>query len=216
MVLLDQPLLWAVPELRRRLAEQAARHVEASTAAEPPARQACVATEHPEPVNEPAEGRAACPCVAVQAPASAAGGAAGGAAVDWQPGPGARAAAGPAACPAGGPAIVVADAAARHLDPGEDVAGAAGGAASTSGHVCAAGYTWELPAGVQARHNQHHLACKTLVQLPVCRRRQPQGAEPALTGSEGRSSCQCMMRQPPFQVPLPEVFSTLAPPLQIE
>ena len=158
VVLLDQPLLWAAPELRRRLAEQAAPRFKASAAAEPPARQGCVAAEQPEAAGETAGGEAACLCVAEQAPAFAAEGAAGGAAADWQPGPGARAAGQPAASRAGGPAIVVADAAARHRDPGEDAAGAAGRSASTSGRTyAAAGYTWELPAGVQARHSKPHL-----------------------------------------------------------
>ena len=158
VVLLDQPLLWAAPELRRQLAEQAAPRVEANPAAELRVRQACVAAEQPKARGEPAGSAAPRLHEAEQVPASAADRAAGGAAADWQPGPGVRAAGQLAACSAGGPVIVVADAAARHLDPGEDAAGSAGGVASTSGRVCAAGYTWELPAGVQVRHIKRSLA----------------------------------------------------------
>ena len=172
LVLLDQPLLWAAPELRRRLAEQAAPHSESSSAAEPSsAAELSSAAEKPSAVEPPtgqarvaaelggevAGGLAPSVQVPEQAPASTAGRPAGGGAADGQPGPGICAAARPAARPVGGPApaIVVAGAAARHLDPGEDAAGAAGSAADASGRMCAAGYTWELPAGVQASHRKH-------------------------------------------------------------
>ncbi|KAK9821112.1 hypothetical protein WJX81_007441 [Elliptochloris bilobata] len=82
VVLLDQPLLWAVPELCRRLAGQAALDPEFSSA--------------------------------------------------------------------GGAAIVLAEAAARHLEPGAGGAGTPDCTFCASGRVTAAGYTWELPAGVQA------------------------------------------------------------------
>ena len=153
LVLLDQPLLWAAAELRRQLAIQAAPRLESAAAAEPPAGQACLAAEHPGPGGELGGGAAPRLHAAEQAPAFTEGAATGGRAADWQPGPGARAAAQPAAGPAGRPAIVVADAAARHLDPGEDAAGAARLAAGTSGRICAAGYAWQLPAGVQASCN---------------------------------------------------------------
>lgn len=158
VVLLDQPLLWAAPELRRRLAEQAAPHPEAPTGAEPLTGQECAAAERPKSQEKVADSAALRLQAAEQAPASTADRPVGGGAADWQPGPGVRAAAQPAACPAGGPATVVADAAARHLDPGEDAAGADGVAASTSGRMCAAGYTWELPAGMQASHSKRKSA----------------------------------------------------------